>query len=115
MDTGFGWVEIRGERFDHDIILHADKRVTKRKKKKSRDYKGMYGHTPLSEHELELLDAEEPEVVFVGTGQYGDLTLTPGAKQVLSRYSVVLRPTPEILGEIEHEQRRFVAVIHVTC
>jgi len=108
-------VEIKAERFEHDIILHADKRVTKRKKKKSREYKETYGHTPLSEHELEFLDAEKPEVVFVGTGQYGDLPLTPLAKEVLSRYHAILRPTPEILGEIENEQRRFVAVIHVTC
>jgi hypothetical protein len=115
METGFGWVEINGKTFGHDVILHADKQVSKRKKKKSRGYKEKYGHTPLSEHELEFLEEEKPEVVFIGTGQYGDLPLTPGAKEVLARYHAVVHPTPEILKAIEGERRRFVAVIHVTC
>ncbi|HDR73299.1 MAG TPA: hypothetical protein ENN85_05265 [Methanoculleus sp.] len=115
MNTGFGWVAIEGTRFDHDVILHADKRVTKRKKTKSKTYREQYGHTPLSEHELEFLEAEKPEVVFVFTGQYGDLPLTPKAREMLGRYQAVLGPTPCILGEIEEERRRFVAVIHVTC
>lgn len=115
MKTGFGWIEIVGTRYGHDVVIHADGRVSKRKKKVSNAFKGEYGHTPLSEDELGFLAEEEPETVLVGTGQYGDLPLTPGAKNLIARYGGMAKPTPEILPFIKTEKRRFVAIIHVTC
>ena len=115
MNSEFGWIEINRIRYEHDVIIHTDGSVTKRSKKKSKDLKSTYGHTPLSEYELELLKTEHPEIIYIGTGQYGDLPLTPGAETVLTRFETIIRPTPEILGMLENETRSFVAVIHVTC
>ena len=115
MKSEFGWIEINQVRYDHDVIIHRDGSVTKRSKKKSKEMKSTYGHTPLSNHELEVLGKEKPKIVYIGTGQYGDLPITPEAKTVLSRFETVIRPTPEILDMLKKERRSFVAIIHVTC
>ena len=115
MKTGFGWIEVGKTRCDHDIIIHTDGSISKRKKKASKEMKGDYGHTPLSEYELGFLSEEKPDVVYVGTGQYGSLPITPGAEKIMSAYKTVLLPTSEILPLLEHEDRSFVALLHVTC
>ena len=115
MKSEFGWIEIDQVRYDHDVIIHQDGTITKRSKKKSKELKDVYGHTPLSDKELEFLDGEKPEIVYIGTGQYGDLPITPEAEKVLIRFETVIRPTPDILGMLKKERRSFIAIVHVTC
>jgi hypothetical protein len=115
METGFGWIEVDGVRYDHDIVIHTDRTVTKRKKKLSKGQKGQYGHTPLTDAELAFLEDEHPEAVFIGAGQYGDLPVTPKARKILDRYGAEVMPTPAILPRIEGERRKYAAVLHVTC
>jgi hypothetical protein len=115
MKSEFGWIEIDKVRYDHDVIIHTDGSVTRRSKKKSKALKSSYGHTPLSGQELELLATENPEIVYIGTGQYGDLPLTPDADLMLRKFDTKIQPTPEIIDLLEKEQRSFIAIIHVTC
>ena len=115
MKTGFGWIEIGDTRYEHDVVIHADGRVSKRKKKASKKFRDRYGHTPLSKEELGFLADERPDIVYVGLGQYGDLPLTPEAETLIASCHGVLMPTPEVLPVIGREQRRFVAILHVTC
>lgn len=115
MKTGFGWIEVGSVRYDHDIIIHVDRSITKRKKKLSKGQKVGYGHTPLSDAEVFFLTDERPDRVFIGTGQYGDLPVTPAAMAILKDHHAVIMPTPEILPLIGHEQGKYVAVLHVTC
>jgi hypothetical protein len=96
--------------------VHVDGKVTKRKKKKSRDLKPLYGgHTPLSEKELHFLAEEKPKIVYVGIGYDSALPITDKAKKILDEYGAVVLPTPEVLEKIEQEKKKFVAIIHVTC
>ena len=115
MKSEFGWIEIDQVRYEHDVIIHRDGSVTKRSKKKSKELKSTYGHTPLSDQELEVVKKEKPEIVYIGTGQYGDLPITPEAERELRRFETVIRPTPEILDMLKKERRSFIAIIHVTC
>jgi hypothetical protein len=115
MKSEFGWIEIDKVRYDHDVIIHTDDSITRRSKKKSKALKSSYGHTPLSGQELEFLGKEQPDVVYIGTGQYGDLPLTPDADIILKEFDTIIRPTPDIIGLLEKEQRSFIAIIHVTC
>ncbi len=115
MEAGFGWIRVGSATYDHDIIIHADGEVSKRKKKASKGLKGDYGHTPLSEHELDILAKEKPDRVFVGTGNAGALPLTPGARKILGEYDAVILPIPAILPLIEAERKTYVAILHVTC
>ncbi len=115
LSTGFGYIRIDGTGYDHDIVIHTDRSVSKRRKKESKPFKAKYGHTPLSENELGFLSDEKPEVVYIGTGQYGDLPVTPAAAVILEKYNPVIGPTPGIFGQLSSETRKFVAIIHVTC
>lgn len=115
MKSAYGWVEIGDERYENDVIVHVDGAVSKRKKKRSKEFKAEYGHTPLSERELDFLEKEDPKIVFIGTGQDGSLPLTPGAKKVLESFKVKMDRTPSILRAMAQEKRPYVAIIHVTC
>ena len=111
----FGCIKVNGDRYEKDIIIHSDGSITKREKKKSKDLKPDYGHTPLSERELEFLPQEQFDALYVGTGHAAALPITPRALEILKKYDAIILPTPEVIGKIEQETRKFVALIHVTC
>lgn len=115
MKAKFGQVKVNGEKYQKDIIIHSDRSVTKREKKKSKDLKAEYGHTPLSERELEFLPKEQFDALYVGTGHEAALPITPLAQEILDEYHAVVLPTPEVIDKILQEQKKFVAIIHVTC
>jgi len=115
IESGFGWINIGGKIYESDIVIHADGSITKRKKKKSKKLKGIYGHTPLSSGELEFLKDEMPDVVYIGTGHDSALPVTPDAENILNGYKAVIESTPSVLPKIENETRKFSAVIHITC
>jgi len=111
----FGWVIVNGSEYSKDIVIHSDGMITKRKKKKSKNLKPTYGHTPLSERELDFLLQEQFDALYIGTGYQAALPITPGALEILKKYKAVVLPTPEVIGKIGQEQGNFVAIIHVTC
>lgn len=111
----FGWIEVNGEKYENDIVIHSDGSVTKREKKKSKDLKPNYGHTPLSERELGFLSKENFDVLYVGTGHQAALPITPKAQKIIEKYDAAVMPTPEAIRKIEEEQNKFVAIVHVTC
>jgi hypothetical protein len=118
LSTGFGWIEIDGRRYEKDILVHADGTISKRKKKVSKPLREEYGHTPLSEGKVKPLLKEDPEVIVVGTGQYGDLPLTPVAKKLLEKRGAIMRTTPKVLPIINgnlNKGRRMVAIVYLTC
>ncbi|MGA2524632.1 MAG: hypothetical protein ABSF65_10830 [Candidatus Bathyarchaeia archaeon] len=111
----FGWIDVNGEKYEKDIIIHSDGSITKREKKKSKALKSEYGHTPLSERELDFLSKEQFEAVYVGIGHEAALPITPKATEILNKYDTTILSTPEVIKKIEEEQRKFVALIHITC
>jgi hypothetical protein len=115
MTASFGSVKIFGRKYEEDIIVHVDGSITKRKKKKSKDLKPIYGHIPLSEKELGFLEEEKPKVIYVGTGYEAALPITENAQKILREYETIVMPTPKIIEKIEHEKKKAVAIIHVTC
>ncbi|GAB6284362.1 MAG: hypothetical protein STSR0009_05610 [Methanoregula sp.] len=115
MKTRNGWVVVDNIRYDYDVIVHPDRSVTKRSKKKSKKLKKKFGHIPLSGHELAFLKKEKPELLFIGTGQYGDLPITPDAYRILKQYTSTILPTPDVIELLEAESRQFVAILHVNC
>ena len=115
VDSQFGWASVGGKKFSKDIIIHVDRKITERQTELSAGYRGEYFHLPLSERELEFLDAEKPEVVIIGAGHKAMMTLTPRAKEIIERYDNIVLSTPRALEQINRENRRFVAIIHVTC
>ena len=111
----FGWIKVNGEKYEKDIVIHSDGSITKREKKKSKDLKPNYGHTPLSIRELEFLPQEKFDIIYIGTGHEASLPITPEAQEILEKYESVILPTPEVIKKIVSQRGRFVAIIHVTC
>lgn len=111
----WGWLEVEGKRHEKDVVVHVDGSVTSRNVEVSKPYLGEYFHIPLSELELDFLAAEDPEVVIVGGGYKGMMTITPRAKEILARYEVQAVTTPRAIELMDMEKRRFVAILHSTC
>jgi hypothetical protein len=115
MRTSYGWIEIDGIRYDHDVIVHRDQSVEKRSKKKSRKHRAFFKHTPLAENELAFLEKEKPDIVYIGTGQFDDLPITTEALKILATFQAIIRPTPEIMNFLSLEYRSYAAILHVKC
>ena len=117
VEASWGSVVIDGQRYEGDVVVHVDGRVTARQIGLSRPYRdsGELFHVPLSEEELGFISEERPEVIIVGAGFRGMLSLTPRAKEMLTPYETVMKLTPEATEVINKERRRFVAFIHVRC
>ena len=111
----FGWIKVNGDKYKKDIIIHSDGTIAKREKKKSKDLKSIFGHTPLSELELDFLSKENFDSLYVGTGHQASLPITPEAQKILEKYNAVILPTPEAIDRIKQEKGKLVAIIHITC
>ena len=111
---GFGTIVIDGKRFDHDVVVEAD-RVRPRKKRPSKPYRVRYGHTPLSHDEEIPWSARQ---LVVGTGASGQLPIMPEVWQEakLRGVEVVALPTSEACELLRSVDEGDVhAILHVTC
>jgi hypothetical protein len=111
---GFGTIVIDGKRFDHDVVVEAD-RVRRRKKRPSKAYRIRYGHTPLSPDEE--IPWSAPQLV-VGTGASGQLPIMPEVWESAKVRGVDLVALPtseacELLRSIDAGEAY--AILHVTC
>jgi len=117
-ETGFGWIEVDGARWEKDVLVTADGQVRKRPKKLSKPYST--GHTPLGPEEVERAVEGEPKVLLVGTGQWGALPILPEAKLAAEARGVNVETmtTPEAVKryrKLADKGRRFAAIFHLTC
>ncbi len=114
-EAAHGWFSIDGNRFTHDVVVHSDGLVERRRVELSQAYRGEYFHTPLSERELDFIDEERPEVLIVGAGFKGMMQLTPIAQKRLKGIPVITLTTDKAIEMMNQERRRFAAILHLTC
>ncbi|MGC9349967.1 MAG: Mth938-like domain-containing protein [Anaerolineae bacterium] len=119
-DTGFGWIEVAGTRYDHDLVIELDGTVRKRKKRLS---KKVYG----TSHRLSLKEAENvyeegTELLLVGSGQFGRVRLSDEAQAFFDErgVTVTLLRTPEAIRrwnalQTASGERAVVGLFHITC
>jgi hypothetical protein len=109
----FGSIRIDGNTFDHDVVLRNGK-ISKRKKKASKPYKELFGHTPLSVAEDIPWKCDR---LVIGTGAYGRLPVMHELRDEAERRGVelVVLPTREAIEEVNRGKRRTNAILHVTC
>ena len=85
--TGFGWIEIDGERYEHDVLIRLDGKIKRRKKKLS---KLIYGTSHvISRPEAEHVFEDGARVLIIGTGQDGCVHLSPEAAAYLEMHEPV--------------------------
>ena len=114
--TEFGSITVADEVFDHDVVIGLDHKVRKRKKKLS---KREYG----TSHKVSLEEAKDlfekgAKRLLIGSGQYGNVELSPEAKEYFEKKdcSVTLLPTPEAIqawNELKGDST--IGMFHVTC
>ena len=110
----FGEIEVEGVRYDHDVVIDQG-RVAKRRKKASKEYRGEFGHTPLSAAETIPWGGKR---LIVGTGESGSLPIMPDVWHEAKRrgIEVVAEPTEKALVLVRDTDAADVrAILHVTC
>src|SRR5260370_13772618 len=93
--TTFGAITIDGTTYQHDVVVRLSGKVVKRKKKLS---KKLYGTSHvLSKDEAKFLFEKGCDQVVIGSGQMGNVQLSPEAEAYFDRtgWLVLLQPPPE--------------------
>src|SRR3974377_2030894 len=82
--TTFGTTTIDGETYDHDVVIRPSGEIVKRKKKLS---KKLYGTSHvLSKDEAKFLLEEGCEQIIIGSGQMGNVHLSPEAEGYFEKH-----------------------------
>ena len=112
--TIFGAITIDGKIYQHDVVVRRSGEVVKRKKKLS---KMLYGTSHvLSKGEAKFLFEKGCDQVVIGSGQMGNVHLSPEAEAYFEKKDceVVLKPTPEAIRMFNQSQARRIGLFHVT-
>ena len=112
--VSFGVIEVEGQRYEHDVVINGGV-VSKRRKGPSKQYRGPYGHTPLSADED--LPWHGPRLV-IGTGANGALPVLAGVAEEGQRRGVevvTLRTKAACSLLSDADPSDVYAVLHVTC
>jgi hypothetical protein len=113
--TAFGSITIDGETYPHDVLIRLSGKVIKRKKKLS---KKEYGTSHIvSLEEADFIYEKGSPLLVVGTGQNGNLHLSPEAGEFFARKgcTVVAEPTPGAIVIFNKAKGDKMALFHVTC
>ncbi|ALV63202.1 hypothetical protein ADU37_CDS15030 [Thermococcus sp. 2319x1] len=111
----FGRISANGKEYSHDIVIYPSGKIEKRKKWISKEKHGT-SHK-LDPEELKEYLKEDFEVLIVGTGIYGMLSLLPESKKLIEGKEVIEKPTPEavkVFNELR-KKRKTLGIFHITC
>lgn len=113
--TTFGTITIDGKTYEHDVIVRLSGEVVKRKKKLSKKYYGT-SHI-LSEEEAKFVFEKGCEQLIVGSGQEGNVHLSPEAEVYFAKKGckVLSQPTPEAIHLFNRSSAKKIGLFHVTC
>ena len=109
----FGSIRVDGVTYDHDLIIDRGK-IRKREKAASKQFRGAYGHTPLSTAEDIPWRCRR---LVIGTGADGALPVMPQVRDEARRHKVdlVVLPTAEAIGVLSDGTAHTNAILHLTC
>jgi len=112
-EYSFGSIRVDGVTYDHDLIIDRGK-IRKRKKAASREFRGVYGHTPLSIAEDIRWRCRR---LVIGADADGALPVMRQVREEARRREVdlVVLPTAEAIGVLTGTAKDTNAILHVTC
>jgi len=113
--TTFGAITIDGTTYQHDVVVRLSGEVVKRKKRLSRKLYGI-SHV-LSKDEAKFLFEKGCDQVVIGSGQMGNVHLSPEAEAYFERKGceVLLKSTPEAIRMFNRSRAKRIGLFHVTC
>jgi hypothetical protein len=109
--TGFGWIEIDGRRYSHDVIVRPDGMILNR-------YDGFSGDSHLfTRSEADKVLVPHADQMVVGTGQMGILCVAPEVTGYLKQQNVnvFVQTTPRAIQTFNSLSGSKCGVFHVTC
>ena len=108
----FGSIRIDGVTYERDVVIDRAQ-VRKRKKKPSKRFRAVFGHTPLSVEEKIPWKCGR---LVIGTGT-GALPVMDEVKKEAKRRHVELfiLPTAKAIEELHKNPEDTNAILHVTC
>jgi hypothetical protein len=109
----FGTIRIDGSGCEHDVVIDRGK-VRKRKKGPSKQFRDVFGHTPISIEEYIPWKCRQ---LVIGTGAYGKLPVMEDVKREAERREValVVLPTAQAIDVLNTNPKATNAILHVTC
>jgi len=113
--TGFGWIDVGEERISHDILIHLDGEVTKRKKQLSKE---IYGTSHIiSQAEAEFIYEDGAQELLIGAGHFGRVRLSPEAADFFQEKSfpVTILTTPQAVKAWNESKEKIIGLFHITC
>jgi hypothetical protein len=110
-DLSFGSITIDGEIYTKDVIIDNGA-VKKRKKAESKQYRDMFGHTPLSPDENIPWNCKH---LIIGTGHSSSLPVMDEVYEIAGRKGVelLIMSTPEAIKHINDPDTNL--ILHLTC
>ena len=109
----FGSLEIDGSSYEHDVLIDRGE-ISKRKKKPSKKFRDLFGHTPLSVEENIPWNCRQ---LVIGNGAYGRLPVMQEVRREAERRKIKLLvlPTIEAIELLNQNPKDTNAILHVTC
>ena len=113
--TGFGYIDVNGERIKHDILIRLDGEVIKRKKKLSKEIYGT-SHT-ISLAEAKYTCQESAERLLIGAGQFSRVQLSPEAEEYFKEQDcqVEILSTSDAVRAWNERGGNIIGLFHITC
>ncbi|AEK73785.1 hypothetical protein GQS_09455 [Thermococcus sp. 4557] len=111
----FGRIVVDGKVYDHDIVIYPSGKIGERKKWLSKNKHGT-SHK-LDPDELREYLSEDFDVLLVGTGAWGRLSLLPESRELVANKEVIERPTGDAVELFNGlwGKRKVLAIFHITC
>jgi hypothetical protein len=108
----FGSICIDGVTYEHDVIIDRGD-VLKRKKKPSKQFRTLFGHTPVSVEEKIPWKCER---LVIGTGT-GSMPVMQEVQDEAKRRKVelIVVPTAQAIEVLRKQENATNAILHVTC
>jgi hypothetical protein len=113
--TEFGSITIDGTTYEHDVIIRLAGNVERRRKKLSKE---KYGTSHIvSKAEAKFVYEDGCDFLIVGSGQEGNVRLSPEASAYLEKKGckVTVQPTPEAIRCFNQARGKRIGLMHVTC
>jgi len=109
--TKFGSIMVGNKKYDNDVFV-SYRDTVKEGETNSRHL--------ISKKELDLLLADKPDVIVLGTGQEGCMKISPDSSELAKNrgIEIVESKTPDAIKKFNHlyaSGRKVVGYMHVTC
>lgn len=106
---------IDGKTYEHDVTIGLSGKVRKRQKKLSKQQYGTSHIVSLAE--AESIFENKCDLLIVGTGQEGNVRLSPEADAFFDGKGckVLLQPTQEAIRSFNQSHKHKIGLMHVTC